>query len=247
MGEIQKGILITAEEKRQKEAQQKSEEELANQLETLRLEKMRDEKMRQQIRETSYELRELEEKLRAAYMNKERAAQIAEKMAERHDDETKDRELFAMMQEEENKSQENMIKKQRARDQAAVEYQEQLERQLEEQEHKKQMEYEEFLKDKLLIDEAVRKIHEEDQLDQERRLEKQRATRAYIEEFKAKREQWKAEELARQQAENNKILEFAAMQTNREADRMQAARDREEQLNNLQTRLANKIRAEKEA
>lgn len=245
--EIQKGILITAEEKRQKEAQQKAEEELANQLETLRLEKMRDEKMRQQIRETSYELRELEEKLRAAYMNKERAAQIAEKMAERHDDETKDRELFAMMQEEENKSQENMIKKQRARDQAAVEYQEQLERQLEEQEHKKQMEYEEFLKDKLLIDEAVRKIHEEDQSEQERRLEKQKATRAYIAEFKQKRDQWKAEELARQQAENNKILEFAAMQTNREADRMQAARDREEQLNNLQTRLANKIRAEKEA
>lgn len=245
--EIQKGILITAEEKRQKEAQQEAEEQLANQLETLRLEKMRDEKMRQQIRETSYELRELEEKLRAAYMNKERAAQIAEKMAERHDDETKDRELFAMMQEEENKSQENMIKKQRARDQAAIEYQEQLERQLEEQEHKKQMEYEEFLKDKLLIDEAVRKIHEEDQSDQERRLEKQKATRAYIAEFKQKRDQWKAEELKRQQAENNKILEFAAMQTNREADRMQAARDREEQLNNLQTRLANKIRAEKEA
>merc|ERR1712173_2199 len=165
--EIQKGILITAE------------------------------KMRQQIRETSYELRELEEKLRAAYVNKERAAQIAEKMAERHDDETKDRELFAMMQEEENKSQENMIKKQRARDQAAIEYQEQLERQLEEQEHKKQMEYEEFLKDKLLIDEAVRKIHEEDQSEQERRLEKQKATRAYIAEFKQKRDQWKAEELAR--------------------------------------------------
>merc|ERR1712178_251656 len=136
-----------------------------------------------------------------------------------------------MMQEEENKSKENMIKKQRARDQAAIEYQEQLERQLEDQEHKKQMEYEEFLKDKLLIDGAVRKIHEEDQSEQERRLEKQKATRAYIAEFKQKRDQWKAEELARQQAENNKILEFAAMQTNREADRMQAARDREEQLN----------------
>merc|ERR1712188_285208 len=102
---------------------------------------------------------------------------------------------------EEEKSRENMIKKQRARDQAAIEYQEQLERQLEEQEHKKQMEYEEFLKDKLLIDEAVRKIHEEDQREQERRLEKQKATRAYIEEFKSKRDQWKAEELARQQAE----------------------------------------------
>jgi len=245
--EIQKGILMTAEEKRQKEAQQHAEEELANQLECLRLEKMRDEKMRQQIRETSYELRELEEKLRAAYMNKERAAQIAEKKAERHDDETKDRELFEMMQEEEKKSQENMIKKQLARDQSAVQYQEQLERQLEEQEHKKQQEYEEFLKDKLLIDEAVRKIHEEDQSEQERRLEKQKATRAYIEEFKQKRDQWKEEELARQEAENRKILEFASMQTNRESSRMEDAKEREEQMSNLQMRLANKIRAEKEA
>lgn len=245
--EIQKGILRAAEEKRQKDAQQQAEETLANELETLRLEKMRDEKMRQQIRESSYELRELEEKLRAAYMNKERAAQIAEKMAERHDDETKDRELFEMMKIEEEKSRENALKKQSARDQAAVEYQEQLERQLEEQEHKKQMEYEEFLKDKLLIDEAVRKIHEEDQSEQERRLEKQKATRAYIEEFKSKREQWKCEELARQQAENAKILEFAAMQTDREFGRMAAARDKEEKLNDLQIRLANKIRAEKEA
>merc|ERR550519_3110243 len=42
-------------------------------------------------------------------------------------------------------------------------------------------------------------------------------------------------------------MEFAAMQTNRESSRMNEAKDREEQLTNLQVRLANKIRAEKEA
>ena len=42
-------------------------------------------------------------------------------------------------------------------------YQQELERQLEEQEQKKQEAYEEFLKEKLMIDEIVRKIYEEDQ------------------------------------------------------------------------------------
>lgn len=45
----------------------------------------------------------------------------------------------------------------------SVEYQHQLERQLQEQEHIKQKQYEEFLKEKLMIDEIVRKIYEEDQ------------------------------------------------------------------------------------
>lgn len=44
-----------------------------------------------------------------------------------------------------------------------IRYQQQLETQLEEQEQKKQQAYEEFLKEKLMIDEIVRKIYEEDQ------------------------------------------------------------------------------------
>ena len=44
-----------------------------------------------------------------------------------------------------------------------IRYQQELERQLEEREHKKQQAYEEFLKEKLMIDEIVRKIYEEDQ------------------------------------------------------------------------------------
>lgn len=43
-------------------------------------------------------------------------------------------------------------------------YQQELEKQLEEQERKKQDAYEEFLKEKLMIDEIVRKIYEEDEM-----------------------------------------------------------------------------------
>ena len=45
----------------------------------------------------------------------------------------------------------------------SVEYQIQLQKQLEEQERIKREQYEEFLKEKLMIDEIVRKIYEEDQ------------------------------------------------------------------------------------
>lgn len=42
-------------------------------------------------------------------------------------------------------------------------YQQELERQLEEKDRKRQEAYEEFLKEKLMVDEIVRKIYEEDQ------------------------------------------------------------------------------------
>ena len=53
---------------------------------SLRTKEMQDSKLRQQIRETSHEIRELEAKLKAGYMNKERAAQMAEKEARRQEE-----------------------------------------------------------------------------------------------------------------------------------------------------------------
>ena len=76
------------------------------------------------------------------------------------------------------------------------------------QEQRRQEAYEEFLKEKLMIDEIVRKIYEEDQRyaewhtlywdlvilsimcrELEAMLEKRKATQRYIEEFKQKREE----------------------------------------------------------
>lgn len=49
------------------------------------------------------------------------------------------------------------------RNEEKITYQQELEKQLEEQERKKQGVYDEFLKEKLMIDEIIRKIYEEDQ------------------------------------------------------------------------------------
>ncbi|KAK1887769.1 Meiosis-specific nuclear structural protein 1 [Dissostichus eleginoides] len=63
-----------------------------------------------------------------------------------------------------------------------VQYQRELELQRMEKERKRQEAYEEFLKEKLLVDELVRKMYEEGQT--ERQLEKVRATQQHIEQFK---------------------------------------------------------------
>ena len=69
----------------QKEAQMEQEERLARAMESFKLEEQRDRQMRQQIRENCVEIRELEAKLKAGYMNRERAAQIAEKEAVKYE------------------------------------------------------------------------------------------------------------------------------------------------------------------
>ena len=67
------------------------------------------------------------------------------------------------MQEEYQRALEVEREKEKQRWEESVRYQEQLEGQLAEKERRKQEAYEEFLKEKLMIDEIVRKIYEEDQ------------------------------------------------------------------------------------
>ena len=55
------------------------EERIIQELERRKETQVRDEKMRQAIRENSVELRQLEGKLRNAYVSKERATQLEEK------------------------------------------------------------------------------------------------------------------------------------------------------------------------
>ncbi len=113
--------------------------------------------------ETSYELRELESKLRAAYVQKERTAQMAEKEALKFDSYLEDAEIARRMRSETDKAEEDRRQREIIRQQEMVRYKQELERQLEERELGKQKAYEEFLREKLVIDEIVRKIYEEDQ------------------------------------------------------------------------------------
>ena len=71
--------------------------------------------------------------------------------------------MAEVMRQEYEKGVELERRKEQERYEQSLQYQEQLETQLEEQERKRQEAYEEFLKEKLMIDEICRKIYEEDQ------------------------------------------------------------------------------------
>lgn len=75
----------------------------------------------------------------------------------------RDSEIARQMKEQSERAREAEREREMERYKEMVRYQQELERQLEEQEEKRQRAYEEFLKEKLMIDEIVRKIYEEDQ------------------------------------------------------------------------------------
>jgi len=78
----------------------------------------------------STELRELECQLKAAYMNKERMAQIAEKQAEKNDHWARDAEQERIVAEQRKQAEEAMKQREEERVAANQRYQEQLQLQL---------------------------------------------------------------------------------------------------------------------
>lgn len=241
--EMEEAILKAQRDRLIREEQMLQEERLAAELEKRKLDSIRDEKMRQQIRETSLELRELEAKLRSAYMNKERTAQIAEKEAIKFDVMKRDSEIAREMKIEHERAEEAARQREVEKYREQIRYQQELERQLEEREEKKQQAYEEFLKEKLMIDEIVRKIYEEDQRERELTMAKKKATQKYIAEFKEAREEWKVLERERMEEENRKILQFSRLQEQRENARMESKKQKEEAMARVQNALAEDIAA----
>ncbi|XP_078734615.1 meiosis-specific nuclear structural protein 1-like isoform X1 [Lampetra fluviatilis] len=243
----QKEAQLKAEEmKLLREQRLEQEERIAREMEKIRLDQIRDEKMRLQIRENSLELRELEAKLKAGYTQREWAAQIAEKRTTLLDTMRHEAESARQMREEYERESQVEQKKAHLRWEQTVRYQQDLEQQLEEKERRKQEGYEEFLREKLMVDEIVRKIYEEDQREIELRLEKQRATQHYIQEFREKREEWKKMEQDKMEEENRKLMEFAHLQERRREDHMAQIREREALKDVLHQQLAERIVTEKQ-
>ncbi len=59
-------------------------------------------------------------------------------------------------------------------------------------------------------------------------MDKQKTTKAFIEEFVKQRQEWKQKEEARLEEENLKILEFSKLQTQRENARQEAKMSQDE-------------------
>jgi hypothetical protein len=80
----------------------------------------------------------------------------------------------------------------------------------------------------------------------ERKLERQRATREFISDFKRKREEWKAMERERMEEENLRIKEYAKTQEQRQEVAKAEKRAREQELDKVQRALAGQIKRDRE-
>ncbi|KAF5897764.1 integrin alpha-11-like, partial [Clarias magur] len=242
--QMEEAFLKAEQDRIYKEKVMEQEERMAKELARISYEKMRDEKMRQYIKENSVEIRELEAKLKSAYLNRARAAQIAEKEAVRYEAMKEEADIACRMKSELERAAIEEEKQEQRRYEELVLYQQELEKQLEEKERKRQESYEEFLKEKLMVDEIVRKIYEEDRKKHELRLEMVTSTQRYIQEFKKQQAEWKRLEREKMEEENRRILEYAKYQEWKEQDRMASARKRETAKENLYKMLTEKIEIE---
>merc|ERR1712147_134946 len=172
VGKHQKAI----EQKKAKEQEEKEEAEAERRQNV----KIRDEKMREKLHAETHELRELQAKIDAAYMNKERAAQVQRNEAARKKaaDEAEENRKFINdhVAFEERAKQEAAI----ARVEAARKLQADLENQLIEKEKNAQLAYEQFLQEKKMIDDVVKKIEMEDAQSLQDAINKIEDHRAFI-------------------------------------------------------------------
>ncbi|NXM65415.1 MNS1 protein, partial [Serilophus lunatus] len=244
---LDEALQAAEENRKQRALQLEREQKLAAELARRELEKIKDEKIRQQVRANSLELRELERKIKHAYMNKERAAQIAEKKAF-YDEKLKwEDEIAQEMKEKCDRLIQEEIAAELRRNKEKIMYHEELDKQVEEREvKKKQKAYEEFLRDKLMIDEIVRKIYEEEQMEKQRKLDKIRETQTHIEEFIKEQAIWRKRKKEEMEEENRRIMEFANMQQQREDDRMAKVRETEEKQQRLQNMMAKNLEREQQ-
>ncbi|KAH6561064.1 hypothetical protein BASA50_009623 [Batrachochytrium salamandrivorans] len=210
-------LLIEDDRRRiEKETNMRLEDELVSEMERIQHEQVREQKMRQSIRESSIELRELEKKLNHAYMNKERTLQLKEKELLSKQAKIQEDRLIAEINVQTCKANEEESNRQKIIQKKNVEYHQALQDQLAEAEAKRIHEYQQFLKEKDIVDKIVKRIVEENERDAQRRLEKKSETKAFIEDFMKEREHWRQLEQDRQNLENRRIQEYVQLQLQRE-------------------------------
>lgn len=233
----EESILRAKEAQILQEAQLEQEEKLAQELDRIKREQLRDLKLRQRLRETSMELKELQSKLRAAYVNKELCAQKAEREAARIEAKLHEKIVDDAIRKaiEEDDSE---LKKCEAANKQKVEYRKDLQDQMIASEKQRQAAFLEYLKDKQMIDEACQRIYEEDQRELENKMLLMKKTKDEIEKFQKARDEWKKKELETVELENKRMVEFLEKQRTLEEERMLRQKIKEEEKATIQAKIS---------
>ncbi|CAG9863776.1 unnamed protein product [Phyllotreta striolata] len=191
-----------------REQQLQEANDLARELDAIKREEFKEQKLRQQLRENAPELRDLERKLKAAYINKVLAAQIAQKEAVKlnskiqaaHSNEVMTKAWITEQEHNHHLKQEEILRK--------AQYKKDLQDQLIMKEKSKRYLYEEYLREKKLLDDVIKRIHDEDERARLDKFCNMKRTQREIEAFKEAQDIWKKKRKDEIDEENRKIEEY---------------------------------------
>lgn len=191
-----------------KTAQLQQTENFAYEMRRLKDEEFCEMKLRQQLRENCPDLRDLRKKLNACYANKIVHEQIKEKDARRLQEQILEREQNEIL------AKAHVTEKEYFKQQKELELlrQEQYKRELQDQmifqENAKRAKYEEFLKEKKLIDELVLRIQEEEAREMKQKYCAMLKTQEDIRNFMESQQTWRIKARERVEREDLAIQEF---------------------------------------
>lgn len=181
----------------------------------------------QRVCEQSEELRELEEKLKQAYMNKEREVQVMEAAALSAEQSNHDMLVAEAMESERQRGLQAEAYRDFLRKEDGKQMRHVLAKQIQEKEDKRLAAYDEFLKEKSMVDKVVAAILAEEAEEKRAREAKEAETRQYIDDFIKEREQFKREQMEQMEMENAKIRKYAEQVMTRELE-LRMAREKDQ-------------------
>lgn len=202
-------------EKEQRRLLAEQDAQLAAAMAHIKSEELAREQNERRICAESEELTELRARLQAAQLNKARATQREEKALkdalERDRQALIDREMEADRLAALSLEQAELNRRQLVNMQGRNV----LQSQMAEKERQKQLAYEQFLKEKAMVDSIVATIEADDQAKMRMQLAKQKELQENIRVYLEDRARWRAEEKSRAEAELRKIQEYQALQAAR--------------------------------
>eukprot|EP00316_Scyphosphaera_apsteinii_P001161 CAMPEP_0119342570 /NCGR_PEP_ID=MMETSP1333-20130426/104971_1 /TAXON_ID=418940 /ORGANISM="Scyphosphaera apsteinii, Strain RCC1455" /LENGTH=550 /DNA_ID=CAMNT_0007354803 /DNA_START=49 /DNA_END=1702 /DNA_ORIENTATION=+ len=220
-------LEAAASNRAREQTMREQDERLAAALATRKAEQTREMKNIQRVCEQSEELRVLEEKLKAAYVNKEREAQVFESAAISAEQDRHEALVAQAMEEERQKGLQAEAYREHLRAQDGAAMLQGLNDQMQEKEDRKKAAYAEFLKEKDMVDRVVQAILDEDSAERVARDAKEEETRKYIDDFIKQREEYKAKREREIAEENEQIRTYAEKVMTRELE-LRIAREQEQ-------------------
>lgn len=194
-------------------------------------------KMRQQVRENNQELRELESKLRTAYVSKALAVQkkerealmLVEKIQEKEECEMLEKARLAHLEQ---------IKKDQEVDRARKrKLHEDLTEQIISAHQQHQKLYEEFLREKYYLDEIAQRIKEELIEQTQRKIERKEQTKKEMDAFKAIKKELERQLQIDTDEENQRIIEYCQLRDKKIEEEERRAQELEKNRKNLNEKM----------